>query len=44
AVRDLALANGVEMPITEQVCAVIHEGKDVRRAVADLMARAPRPE
>lgn len=44
AVRELALANGVEMPITDQVCAVIYEGKDVRRAVAELMARAPRPE
>ncbi|MHB1324899.1 MAG: NAD(P)H-dependent glycerol-3-phosphate dehydrogenase [Thermoleophilia bacterium] len=44
AVRELALANGVEMPITEQVGAVIYEGKDVRCAVAELMARAPRPE
>jgi len=44
AVLALARANGVEMPITEQVCAVIYEGKDVRSAVAELMARAPRPE
>lgn len=44
SVRDLARAHGIEMPITEQVCAVIYEGKDVRRAVVELMTRAPRPE
>lgn len=44
SVLELAKASGVEMPITEQVCAVIYEGKDVKRAVAELMARAPRPE
>lgn len=44
AVLELARANSVEMPITEQVCAVIYDGKDVRIAVAQLMARAPRPE
>jgi len=44
SVLELARANAVEMPIAEQVCAVIYEGKDVRRAVAELMNRAPRPE
>ena len=44
AVRDLARAGGIEMPITEQVCAVIYEGKDVRQAVTELMTRTPRPE
>ena len=44
SVRELARANGVEMPITEQVCSVIYEGKDVRRAVTELMTRTPRPE
>lgn len=44
AVRDLARRQGVEMPITEQVCAVIYEGKDVREAVTDLMSRAPTEE
>ncbi|MBE0429565.1 MAG: NAD(P)-dependent glycerol-3-phosphate dehydrogenase [Thermoleophilia bacterium] len=41
SVRELARRQGVEMPITEQVCQVIYEGKDVRAAVADLMTRAP---
>ena len=40
ALRDLARQEGVEMPITEQVCEVIYEGKDVERAVIELMARA----
>ncbi|MCL4472716.1 MAG: NAD(P)-dependent glycerol-3-phosphate dehydrogenase [Actinobacteria bacterium] len=44
SVRELAGANGVEMPITEQVCAVIYEGKEVRLAVTELMTRTPRPE
>ncbi len=44
AVLNLAREQGVEMPITEQVCAVIYEGKGVRGAVAELMNRAPRPE
>ena len=43
AVRELAHRQGVEMPITEQVCAVL-EGGDVRRAVARLMSRAPKSE
>lgn len=30
---------GVEMPITAEVYAVLHEGKPVRQAVVDLMAR-----
>jgi glycerol-3-phosphate dehydrogenase (NAD(P)+) len=44
SVQELARENGIEMPITEQVCAVIYEGKDVRRAVAELMNRTPRLE
>ncbi len=44
SVRDLARLHGVEMPITEQVCSVIYEGKNVTVAVAELMTRAPRPE
>jgi glycerol-3-phosphate dehydrogenase (NAD(P)+) len=35
----LAHRLGVEMPITEEVYAVLHEGKPIRRAVIDLMAR-----
>ena len=40
----LADRHKVEMPITRQVHAVLFEGKDPKRAVVDLMARAPRPE
>lgn len=42
--RALARERNVEVPITEEVYAVIHEGKDPRRAVEDLMAREPKPE
>lgn len=44
AARRLSREHGVEMPITEQVCAVVHEGKDPRAALADLTARDPRDE
>ena len=44
AARDLARSLDVEVPITEEVCAVVHEGKNPRRAVEDLMARDPKPE
>jgi glycerol-3-phosphate dehydrogenase (NAD(P)+) len=44
AVRDLARAHGVEMPITEQVEQVCHEGVDPRSAVAALMSRSAKPE
>ena len=44
AIRDLARAHGVEMPITEQVERVCHEGVDPRMAVAALMSRATKPE
>ena len=40
---ELSRRAGVEMPITEQVCAVL-AGKDTRQAVAELMTRAPRSE
>ena len=35
---------GVEMPITAEVCAVLHEGKDPAQAVVDLTSRALRDE
>ena len=35
---------GVEMPITNEVYAVLYEGKDIRQAIADLMARPRRHE
>jgi glycerol-3-phosphate dehydrogenase (NAD(P)+) len=44
AVLALAREHGVEMPITENVVAVLFEGKDVRASVRDLMARQLRPE
>lgn len=43
AVR-LAQQAGVELPITEQVHAVLFEGKDPGQAVADLMERTLKPE
>ncbi|MFI6760674.1 NAD(P)H-dependent glycerol-3-phosphate dehydrogenase [Micromonospora sp. NPDC050417] len=44
AIRDLSRMHGVEMPITEQVELVCHEGADPRLAMAALMSRKPRPE
>lgn len=44
SVRDLARANGIEMPITEQVERVCHEGVDPRVAVAGLMKRSMKSE
>ena len=43
-VKELAEQHGIPVPITEQVNAVVHEGKDPRQAVMDLMSRAPKPE
>ena len=37
--RDLAIELGVDMPITNEVYAVLYEGKPVRQAVSDLMTR-----
>ncbi|HEX5540948.1 MAG TPA: NAD(P)H-dependent glycerol-3-phosphate dehydrogenase [Micromonospora sp.] len=44
SIRDLARAHGVEMPITEQVERVCHEGVDPRTAVTALMSRTTKPE
>ncbi len=41
---ELAARVGVEMPITAEVCAVLHEGKEPRHAVLDLISRALRDE
>jgi glycerol-3-phosphate dehydrogenase (NAD(P)+) len=35
---------GVELPITAEVHAVVHEGKDPAKAVQDLLSRDPKPE
>lgn len=44
AAKELAGELGVSVPITEEVNAVVHEGKDPKKAMMDLMARAPKPE
>ncbi len=40
----LARARGVEMPITEQMHAILHEGKDPREAIYELMTRSSKSE
>jgi glycerol-3-phosphate dehydrogenase (NAD(P)+) len=42
--RDLALRHGVEMPIVEQVHAVLHAGRSAREGITELMARRLRGE
>ncbi len=44
AIRDLARAHGVEMPIIEQVERVCHEGADPQTAMTLLMSRTTKPE
>jgi glycerol-3-phosphate dehydrogenase (NAD(P)+) len=44
SIRDLARAHGVEMPITEQVERICHEGVDPRAALTTLMSRSIKPE
>jgi glycerol-3-phosphate dehydrogenase (NAD(P)+) len=44
AVSRLAAIRGVEMPITQQMAAVMYEGKDPRRAVEELMTRELKSE
>lgn len=42
--RDLARKTGVELPICEQVYAILHEGKSAKSALVELMTRPPRAE
>jgi len=42
--RALARRLGVETPIIDQVAAMLHEGKDARQAVNDLLTRDPKAE
>ena len=44
AVHQLARSHGVEMPIAEQVYAIVHDGRDPKHALRELMERAPKPE
>ncbi|MBA3915707.1 MAG: glycerol-3-phosphate dehydrogenase, partial [Acidobacteriales bacterium] len=43
AVR-LAQASGVEMPISEQIQAILHENKSPRDAIQELMTRTAKSE
>jgi glycerol-3-phosphate dehydrogenase (NAD(P)+) len=44
AAMELAQAHGVEMPITEQMHAILHAGKAPREAIAELMMRSGKSE
>jgi len=44
AVHELAARHGVEMPISEQVYAIVHEGRSPADALRTLMLRDPKPE
>jgi glycerol-3-phosphate dehydrogenase (NAD(P)+) len=44
AALDMAKAYGVDMPITELTCRVLFDNLRPQEALAELMARAPRPE
>jgi len=44
AAMELAQARGVEMPITEQMDAILHQGKTPRDAIHELMTRSSKSE
>ncbi len=44
AVRELAQRFGVEMPISEEIHALLWEGREAKEAVRNLMLRGPKPE
>ncbi len=44
AISRLAAQRSVEMPITQQMVAVLYEGKDPRRALEELMTRGLKSE
>ena len=44
AIHQIALARDVEMPITEGIVKVVHEGLDPRIMVKELMSRSAKPE
>jgi glycerol-3-phosphate dehydrogenase (NAD(P)+) len=44
SVLDLARMNGVEVPITEHVALVVHEGMTVREMLQSLLSRDPKHE
>jgi glycerol-3-phosphate dehydrogenase (NAD(P)+) len=44
SISSLAASNSIEMPITEQMMAILYEGKSPQQAVEDLMTRELKPE
>jgi glycerol-3-phosphate dehydrogenase (NAD(P)+) len=44
AILEMAGAHGVEMPITEQVVKVVHDGRDPREMADALLGRQPKAE
>jgi len=44
AILDLAVANSIDMPITEQVVQVVHYGMPPREMLGNLMSRDPKSE
>lgn len=44
SVLDLARRHGVEMPITETVVGIVHDGKPPHVALKELMSRSAKPE
>lgn len=44
AARELAVRCGVDMPVNEQLHAILFQGKEPRAAIADLMQRELKPE
>ena len=44
AARDMGRRQGVELPITDQICAVLFERRSPREALQSLMARDPKRE
>ncbi|MBI3097571.1 MAG: NAD(P)-dependent glycerol-3-phosphate dehydrogenase [Planctomycetes bacterium] len=44
AARSLARSRGIEMPVVDEMYAILYRGKSPREAVRDLMRRAPRAE
>jgi glycerol-3-phosphate dehydrogenase (NAD(P)+) len=44
AILDLARTHGVDMPITQHVAAVVHDGASPQETVRQLMGRTTKPE
>jgi len=44
AVMELSKIKKIEMPISKEVHLILHNGKDPKKALADLMVRIPKPE